>query len=381
MEQSKTEPAEKNIEEEEEEEEEIEKEKTDDDTPPRNRFHYTEKVFVNEQIYPKFPVNYQQYGHKKYRAFAKVANKNETLRTLVRKSFSYHNKLDEIDINKKRSSKGNIFKIVAYIVVTLSTIGTLISHFRAPQTNLSKIVSASDIVNEKVSSLSQMLSKAEFTTTLLYQQIQQVGTLLNESSTISLTLESLETNGVIPKLWKVMSSKSGQCESPTEQYFIALSLLFLHDLSTVGGSSRIDTKIMGKIFDNCGDVEDVTKPLFALLTTVIRKSEGLASLNGFAPILTKSLLKEDFGPWDTPPCKFFALWSAVTDLSQNDKKAICQFADFAVKNREKWSREFNSFICLLSKNVPCSAWETFDIENLYKRDECIEIFSYFKQKE
>lgn len=361
-----------------EEEEEETKDEEDLDYS-RSRFHYSEFKFSPHSIYDKFNVNTQQYGHKKYWRYTQSHEKRPSVREISRSVPAMYRKLDDTDFSPRRKGKKSLLLFIGFIIGGLSFVGMLIKNFRAPQTNLNKIYSARDIVARKVNDLAQALNKPEFAETLIIGNLKTIGSLLNESETLQLTLEEIQNKNIANLIWKAMSGKASSCEAPKNQIILVMALYFLHDLTLAGGNSMINKGVAGKILENCNEVEDVTTALFMLLMSLIKNEDGLKSLNGIAPILSKSLVKNDFGPWDTLPSKFYALWTTSTNVSEVDRNGICKFVGFAGKNIDNWNYDINAMICLLSKTVECKEWDSIDLSHIYKKDECINILRQFNK--
>lgn len=351
----------------------------DPECAPRSRFRYAEHAFSAHSPYARFPVNSQQFGHKKYLRHTLSRGRAPSVRSVSRSLPAMYPRLDEADSAPARRGRRTMLLVIGAIVGALSFGGVIAKSARAPQTNLNPIYSARDIVAKRVDDLAQALRKPDYALSLVVGGLRTVGSLLNESETLQLTLEALESRDVPRLLWRALGGQAGSCEAPQNQLVLAMGLYFLHDLSLAGGSAPVDRSVAGRILSRCGEVDEVSRALFALLMAQLRSDAGRESLKGAAPALTRSLIRSEFGPWDTLPCKFFALWAASANVTEEDRSAICSFAGFAGRNSESWSADMNAMICLLSKSIECSEWDTIDLARVYRKDECISILRQFNK--
>ena len=343
----------------------------------RNRFSYQNMEFGHDyyEMSDFVAVNRQKFGHKKYAHLTQNSGKFGSVREQLRDRPKLHPNLSD----RKKPANGCLswFKTIAYALFTIISIGTFLIQKLYPEGNLKKITSPEELVHDKVSSLASLLGRSDNVLLVLLHSIHDVGQLLNESSLMELTLAEIEKEGVVPKMWKLIGRESSECESPAKQQLLALAIYLLHDIAAVGGDRAIHRNYALKMFRNCIDVEELNHGIFGVFMMATQTPQGLGSLRGIAKPVTTALKREDFGPWDLPAMKFFAMWSQMTHLGKEDEEGICEFLDFAVKHRDSWKKEFNAMVCLVSQNLKCPAFEALDLESLYRRDECREIFAQF----
>lgn len=368
--------------EEEEDIDETEEEDTQniDDDFQRKRFKYSEKIF-DYDFYEKRMVNNSQFGHKKYTYYTEDSRKTESVRSIVRNLQQLNPKLtDGLQSKKmkKRSKRiGNIVKNAFFLIAFISA---AIQSYHKPQPNLIKIKSGVDTISESVNNLRKLLSTSQYTEYLLIPQLLQVGELLNDSSLLRIAASEIRKQDIAPLLYRTLGSESSGCESLMSQKIIEYSLYFLHDLTAFSNDFHVNRDALAKVFSNCNDIVDIDNALFSLLIAYVHKTKNLTILNGIAKPIVKTILRDgNFGPWNLGPMRFFAYWTTYAALIPEDKENICKFVDFSVKNKDGWKSEFNAMICLLSKNIQCSSFEDVDLYNLYKRDECRNIFLQFNK--
>lgn len=353
----------------------------------RNRFKYQDKKFEHNYV-DKLPVNRSQFGHKKYSIYTDGLKKLPTVRDQVRGSQRWHKNLNESreengPAQGKKGRSGWLSRIWTFVSI-ISIIGTIIQKMHKPTAdpNMMKLGASQKIVQNRIVELGQYLNKAEFAPSLVFKAYQEVGEILNESSLAEIALQEIKANKITQKIWRLIDDASSKCVAPDKHYLLMVSINFLYHLMAAGGESYVNKNSAGHFIQHCHDIKDLNTAIFVLLMTATEHNDGLASLNGIGKTITNSFIREEFGPWDFPPMKFFGLWSQrANKLLPDDESAVCKFADFAVKHRDSWSRDFNSMVCLLSQNVKCPAFETFDMETLYIRDECREIFMQFPKRE
>lgn len=369
------------IEEEEDIDETEEEDSQNDDIDfQRKRFNYPEKIF-DYNLYEKKMINKSQFGHKKYSYYINDSRKTESVRNIVRDLPQYNAKLTDglqsKKIKKRSKHIGNIVKNAFFLIAFISA---AIQSYHKPQPNLMKIKSGVDTISESVNSLRNLLSTSQYTEYLLIPQLLQVGELLNDSSLLNIASSEIRRQDIAPLLYKTIGSESSSCESLISQKIIEYSLFFLHDLTAFSNNFNVNKDSLAKVFSNCNDIVDIDNALFSLLIAYVHKSKNLTILNGIAKPIVKTILRDgNFGPWNLGPMKFFAYWTTFANIIPEDKENICKFVDFSVKNKDGWKSEFNAMICLLSKNIECSSFEDADLYNLYKRDECRNIFDQFNK--
>ena len=356
--------------------------RTDDDSDDepkfiRNRFAYQDKKF-DHNYYESLSVDRRKFGHKKYTEFTQNTGKMPSLREQLGQHPKWHHNLQ--DRSKSRGSCGLWLKRIAYFSMTVIGLISFFIQKLHPASKLKKIKTPDEIVHEKVSHLGVYLGRSDNVLPILFAALQDVGQILNESSLAERTLAEIQEQDIVPKIWKMIGSESSECESPVKQQLLMLALGLLHDISMAGGECAVHRNYAAKLFRHCTDVEDLNSLVCMLMIMATQTQHGLMSLNGIAKQMTSVLKRDNFGPWDLPPAKFFAVWSQMAQLGKQDEEAVCEFVDYAVKYQESWKKDFNAMMCLLSRNLKCNAFEKVDMEKLYKRDECREIFAHFSEQ-
>ncbi|KAK8881827.1 hypothetical protein M9Y10_044463 [Tritrichomonas musculus] len=362
------------------EDEEEEDSQSDDIEFQRKRFNYPNLIFDNS-FYEKTMINKSQFGHKKYIYYTENSRKTESVRNIVRDLPQFNPKLTDGLQPKKMKKRRKYFKNIFYFLIgAIAFISAAIQSYHTPHQNLKKIESGVDTISENVRNLQKLLSTSQYTEYLLIPQLIQIGELLNDSSLVNIVASEIHNQNIAPLLYRTIGSEAGGCESLISQKIIEYSLFFLHDLTAFTNGFIISKDAVTKVFSNCNDIVDIDNALFSLLVAYVHKGKNLTLLNGIAKPIVKTILRDgNFGPWNLGPMKFFAYWTTISNLIPEDKENICRFVDFSSKNQDGWKSEFNAMICLLSKNIQCPSFENIDLYNLYKRDECREIFTQFNK--
>jgi hypothetical protein len=342
---------------------------SDSEPPPYSPtcFRYTHKVFGHSSL-PPFPINRTQFGHKRLAFHFRKAS--ETTRSIVRSLPHEHTNL--LDAPKARNSRrGSALRwgLVVFIV-GCAAIGAAINFFHTPQTELRQIKSAASIVSERVSTLGQLLQRPEITKALLFTAFEEVGSLLNQSGVVELTIEAIVNEGIVPKVWQFLKNEAGECESRGSQVLIVYGVSLFQDIAVSGGPISVNAQAVGKIFERCYEIDDVVTAVSQFLA-VVAQVKGIG-LGNAAKLIVNVLVKEEFGPWVLPPFRFFAIWSRSRKLSETDAKTACEFLAYMVKHGYRWKREHYGIMCVLAEGVKCPCMETEEGQKLYANGDCKE---------
>ena len=363
-----------------EEDEEEDDEDRQEETEKRYRFKYPHTNFGHE-FSKKLSTNKNQFGHKKYNFYLEHSQREMSINNIAKNQIRFHKNLmdkKKPESKAKRNIKRYIIRGFTIITSLLFLMTNLLPQFVKPQNTYRKIESATDIVYSSINDLSVLLSKSYYDYMTLINSIMQVGMLLNESSVAGITMEEIKNKGIVPLLYKTISNEAGYCEDPLKREVMKNSFYFLHDLYGAGDDNVINRGVIYKVYSNCGEIIDMNHCLFSFLIRVAQREAGLKQLDGVTKNIVKHAKKKEFGPWTLPVARFIAYLSEVGHLDDDDKGAICDFVEQASQNQDKWSKDFNSMICLISKNVKCeTAYQNINLNRLYKLDECIEIFEEF----
>jgi hypothetical protein len=345
---------------------------TDEEEPamtPRNRFRYTAKTFGHSPA--PFRLHRSQFGHKQLTRY--FNDPHASTRAIVRTLSRNHENLLDPPKHPPR-------KWLLYLVFGLAAATAVMSFFKPAQSDLTKIMSATEIIDDRISTLANLLRRPDISRPLLASSFEKVGSLLNQSDAAELTLKAMSDAGIVPLIWSFLKSEASLCRATSSQYLIILAVALLQDTALAGGELSVNGPIAGKLFQRCYEYESVIGELFQLLAVALQIPRAAPGLHGIPKLIVATLEKEEFGPWVIPPMGFFAMWARERKLLDADMKAVCRFLEYALANEQRWKRQHYALLCMLAEGVKCPCMETEEFQRIHRNADCQDVMRQFEAR-
>jgi hypothetical protein len=236
------------------------------------------------------------------------------------------------------------------------------------------------VIDDRISTFANLLRHPDLGKPLLASAFREVGSLLNQTGAVELTLAAARDAGIVPLIWEFLRTEASSCDSPLSEYLVVYALALLQDMAAAGGEVTVNGGIAGKVFQKCYESEDVIGALFQFLTAATQSPQTAAGLHGVARPIVATLEKEEFGPWVLPPMSFFAIWAHGRRLLDADMKAVCRFVEYAIANEQRWKRQHYALLCLLAEGVKCPCTETELFKRIHANADCQNVMEQFERK-
>ena len=263
------------------------------------------------------------------------------------------NEDNENEANNEKPQKAPLcgnFVFGFFIIITIAT--ALINKFGPPeQHGQRKIMHPQQEMDKLLQDIDYYLQNPAGFFMSIQSAFMRLGQMLNNSKSSPYVLSSVSNNMFIDKLQKHMTQIASSCENPLNAYVIMFSYYFLHDYTATAGDVIVNKNVIKKVFANCYQNENATIALFSFLMMAAQTNNGRASMSGVGPYITDYAKSMPFGKWTIRPLYVYTLWTETSKLYSNDQKALCEFVEYIVDEREAWSADFKDIFCKLKPRL------------------------------